>query len=347
MFDDKPVAFVIMPFAKEFLSGFSDIIKPAAERAGLACLRADEEALGHIHTDLFERIFDSPVVIADISGDNPNVFYELGVVHSLASKTITIAREDFLSKVPFDIAPYRVLVYPRSPSELADEKEKAMYGAAVEKVIQQLSSELLRVIQNGEVIPNPIQDFIKGRSPLTSIETQYIDKLSANFEEELLRQTKNKVIHVGLTGAHFTTILTGYLESGERNSPLFVQYLLLDPANTKGWEFVYLLREGKNAEETELSDFIEENRFTIEKTTKVIKRLQDRYPLFTAEVSYYSGVPLFWAYVMDENRVIVGHLALNRISSLNLPVYVFVREDQKTSAMFAYYTSTINSLMVE
>jgi hypothetical protein len=341
----NPTAFVIMPFAKEFTSGFEDIIRPAAERAGVACLRADEEALGHIHTDMFQRIFDSSVVIADISGSNPNVFYELGVVHSLASKTVTVAREDFIGRVPFDIAPYRILIYPKPPSEPSGDEDKAAYRASAEEVIRRLSSELVRVVRNGETIPNPVQDFIKGRSPLTSVESQYLDKLAANFEEELLRRATDEVIHVGLTGAHFTTILAGYLESGQRKSPLSVRLLLLDPSDVKGWEFVHLLREGRNTEEADLSGFIEENRFTIEKTKRIIERLNKRYGSFTGEVSYYSGVPLFWAYMMDQSRTFVGHLALNRISSLNLPVYVFVKDDQKTAAMFDYYASTINSLL--
>jgi hypothetical protein len=70
-------------------------------------------------------------------------------------------------------------------------------------------------------------------------------------------------------------------------------------------------------------------------------------PFPTGRVSYYSGVPLFWAYMTNHTRVFVGHLALNRISSLNLPVYVFVKEDRKTTAMFHYYASTIKSLFGE
>jgi hypothetical protein len=343
----KSTAFVIMPFAAHYASGFEDIIKPAARLAGVDCIRADQDALGHIHTRMFERLFDSPVVIADISGANPNVFYELGVVHSLATKTITMAREDYIGQVPFDIAPYRVLIYPKPPSQPADESEQAAYRAKVEAAIQQLSSELLKVARHGEAIPNPVQDFICGRSPLTSVESQFLDALGENFERDLLRHAHSRVIHAGLTGAHFTTVLTGYVESETRTTPLSVHVLLLDPVDTKGWEFVYILREGRDAQQAGIRDFIEENRFMIGKTKRTIERLNERYPWFTGHVSYYSGVPLFWAYMIDESRVFVGHLALNRISSLNLPVYVFVKEDRKTTAMFHYYASTIKSLSGE
>src|SRR4051812_7550783 len=111
MHTHKSAVFVIMPFTSQYASGYVDIIEPAATLAGVDCIRADQDAPGHIHTQMFERLFDSPVVIADISGTNPNVFYELGVVHSLATKTIVMAREDCIGQVPFDIAPYRVLIY--------------------------------------------------------------------------------------------------------------------------------------------------------------------------------------------------------------------------------------------
>lgn len=340
-------AFVIMPFAAQHASGFEDIIKPAAKLAGVECIRADQDAPGHIHTQMFERLFDSPVVIADISGTNPNVFYELGVVHSLATKTIVMAREDCIRQIPFDIAPYRVLIYPNPPSQPADPIEEAAYRERAAAAIKQLSSELLNVARHGEAIPNPVQDFIRGRSPLTSIESQYLDALGENFERDLLRHAHSSVTHVGLTGAHLTTVLTGYVESETRKTPLSVQILLLDPADTKGWEFVYILREGRNAQEAGIRDFVEENRFIIGKTKRTIERLNERYPWFTGHVLHYSGVPLFWAYMMDESRLFVGHLALNRISSLSLPVYVFVKEDQKTAAMFHYYASTIKSLSGE
>jgi hypothetical protein len=106
--------FVIMPFDPQFRAGYDDVIAPGMRAAGLAAVRADQEELGHIHGMMFERIFKSPVVIADVSGANPNVFYELGVSHSTAAKTITVVREDYREAIPFDIAPYRVLVYPGS-----------------------------------------------------------------------------------------------------------------------------------------------------------------------------------------------------------------------------------------
>ena len=135
----QPTAFVIMPFAKEFDSGLQDVIEPAVERAGLKCVRADQEPQGHIHQMMFERIFDSEVVVADISGANPNVFYELGVSNCISARTVTVTREDFIERVPFDIKPYRVLVYPKPPAESEGEEAEAAYREAAEEAVEAMA----------------------------------------------------------------------------------------------------------------------------------------------------------------------------------------------------------------
>ena len=58
------------------------IVRPAASRAGFDAVRADEIAEpGIITSQVIERIVESPLVIADLSGHNPNVFYELAIRH--------------------------------------------------------------------------------------------------------------------------------------------------------------------------------------------------------------------------------------------------------------------------
>jgi len=54
--------FVNIPFADEYKAGYEEIIEPATSAAGLNCVRADQEPLGHIHQMMLERIFESPVV---------------------------------------------------------------------------------------------------------------------------------------------------------------------------------------------------------------------------------------------------------------------------------------------
>src|ERR1700680_2030279 len=115
-----PLCFVLMPFSKKmdaagrltnFDSVFKKIIAPAVEQAGLEPIRADEEKIGGtIHKPMFERLMLCHYAVADITGANPNVFYELGIRHALRPATTTIV---FLegTVIPFDIALVRGISY--------------------------------------------------------------------------------------------------------------------------------------------------------------------------------------------------------------------------------------------
>ena len=92
----KPHAFVAMPFGiKKNREGnelnfnriYEELIKPALEAANLEPFRADEEIrAGNIITDMFQELLVADLVVADITVDNPNVWYELGVRHALRTR---------------------------------------------------------------------------------------------------------------------------------------------------------------------------------------------------------------------------------------------------------------------
>ena len=114
--------FVVMPFglrdAEHVPSGrldFDDFyrgaIRPAALAAGWNVSRIDElVAPGTISNQYLERILSADLVLADISVPNGNVYYELGIRHSVtAAGTVLIAAEGTL--IPFDLAGNRVIFY--------------------------------------------------------------------------------------------------------------------------------------------------------------------------------------------------------------------------------------------
>ncbi len=336
-------AFVIMPFAPEFKAGFDDVIEPAVRAAGLECIRADQEALGHIHKMMFERIFESAVVVADVSGGNPNVFYELGVSHATARKTVTIVREDFRERIPFDIAPYRVIIYPRRPEGTGGDGEMTSYQESLGRVVASLAGSIAAILdQDAEGIANPVQDYLTTRSPLTCGESRYVDCLTDTDEEEMVRRAASEIVAVGITGTHFSKVLARVLEAGERVRPLRARILCLDPSDRDGWRYVYHLREGRAVTDEELEDLLAEDGMMLKRTSKVIKRLNARGG-FDGEIVCYSGIPVFWAYLVDDERIIVGNLAMNRLSS-RLPVSVLVRDDPRTRAVFRYYAEAVQGL---
>ena len=95
--------FVISPIGsdgsdiyKKFKEVLDYIIKPAVEESGygLTVIRADDiKQSGSIIKDILQSLLNAHVVIADLTNQNPNVFYELGVRHALRPRTILIAEK--------------------------------------------------------------------------------------------------------------------------------------------------------------------------------------------------------------------------------------------------------------
>jgi len=106
--------FVVMGFGKktDFESGrtldldksYHNVIKPAVKAAGLDCVRADEIVhAGVIDLPMYEQLLRADVVVADLSTNNKNAFYELGVRHALRPNTTLVISEDGIKSFPFDV----------------------------------------------------------------------------------------------------------------------------------------------------------------------------------------------------------------------------------------------------
>ena len=134
----RPHAFVIMPFGKkkgadgamyDFNAIYSQLIKPALEMAGFEPFRADEEtASGDILTDMFQELLLADLCIADMSIDNANVFYELGIRHAFRKRGVVHIQAG-RAYMPFDVFNVRTTPYHITPEGVPDpaflEKDKA------------------------------------------------------------------------------------------------------------------------------------------------------------------------------------------------------------------------------
>jgi hypothetical protein len=107
---DPTRCFVLMPFSAPFDRLFAEVIVPATEAIGLRCLKADNFfSPTPIIEDIWTQIVRSALIIADVTGKNPNVFYELGIDHTLG-KPVTIITQN-KSDIPFDISYLRCFEY--------------------------------------------------------------------------------------------------------------------------------------------------------------------------------------------------------------------------------------------
>ena len=127
-----------MPFGKkkggdgslyDFNAIYTQLIKPTLELAGFEPFRADEETTsGDILTDMFQELLLADLCLVDMSIDNANVFYELGIRHAFRKRGIVHIQAG-RAYMPFDIFNVRTIPYHVTPEGIPDpsflEKDKA------------------------------------------------------------------------------------------------------------------------------------------------------------------------------------------------------------------------------
>src|ERR1035437_7277247 len=103
-------AFVLMPFGDHYDSYYAAVYKPGLETAGCVVQRADDMfAPQPIIIDIQRAIAQADVILCELSGRNPNVFYELGLAHAIGKPVVLLC--DNLSDVPFDLRHIRIITY--------------------------------------------------------------------------------------------------------------------------------------------------------------------------------------------------------------------------------------------
>ncbi len=104
---------------------FNHIIEPACDKFNFDPIRADKIATsGLITNKIIKNLRDAEIVIADLTGHNPNVFYELGVRHALNKQVILIKHEK--DRRPFDVQQINIIDYKSldDPEEMQKLKNK-------------------------------------------------------------------------------------------------------------------------------------------------------------------------------------------------------------------------------
>lgn len=134
-----PTCFVIMPIGpsgsrirKRSAQLYQTVISPAAEQAGYAPIRADQlPGAGMIMTEIIRHLANDPLVIADLSGRNPNVYYELAVRHAVRKPVLGTVHAG--EKLPFDISSLRVVEFDTQDPE-SMESARQRLSALIRKV---------------------------------------------------------------------------------------------------------------------------------------------------------------------------------------------------------------------
>ena len=125
--------FVLMPFAEEYQTLYESVIKKTVEKHGLPCKRADDffqpkPIMDDVRFGIRESVFN----IADFSGQNANVFYEVGLAHAMQQTALLITQS--LEDVPPSLRQLRHIVYQNVPGA---NKLRQELGAAIEDLQRQ------------------------------------------------------------------------------------------------------------------------------------------------------------------------------------------------------------------
>lgn len=142
----KRKVFMIMPFQDEFFEVY-EMLKMEFDDKFVFSNAGDESNQQNILKDIIQPIYEAEIIIADLTGLNANVMYELGIAHSFNKKTIIITQDD-LSKLPFDLKQYRT-------------KDYTTHFKKFNELLEYLRSNLNGAIDNTVVYSNPVRDFLK------------------------------------------------------------------------------------------------------------------------------------------------------------------------------------------
>ena len=115
---DPGLVAVMMPFEARFNNVYA-ALQHAAAGVGLRCQRADDIWENHdVIQDVVSLIDRARVVVCDCTARNPNVFYEMGIAHTLGRDVIPITQA--AADIPFDVYHHRYLKYLNNSEGLAD-----------------------------------------------------------------------------------------------------------------------------------------------------------------------------------------------------------------------------------
>lgn len=147
-----PNCFVIQPFdAGKFDKRFADTYAPAIKDAGLDPYRVDQDPSATVPIEAIEQgIRTAAMCSADISTDNPNVWFELGYAIALGKNVVMVCSSERVTRFPFDVQHRSIITYKSEAASDFEDLKRKITGK-----IRALSTkeESLKAIANSEVAP--------------------------------------------------------------------------------------------------------------------------------------------------------------------------------------------------
>ena len=180
--NDDLFAFVLMPFSAEFDDIYRFGIKEPAAELGIAAERVDEQIYREtILERVYRQIDVAHIIIADMSGQNPNVFYEVGYAH--AKNKLCVLVTSTAADIPFDLKHRRHIIYGDSIANLKTSIREELQWA--KKEIQNSRNSRIKVtLQDsiGTIERNQNETIDEGVATLTVDMVNEFDRVSPDIE---------------------------------------------------------------------------------------------------------------------------------------------------------------------
>lgn len=207
--ENEKVCFVIAPIGesgsntrKQSDQILNHVIRPVVATRGYRAIRADEIAEpGIITSQIIQHVVDAALVIADLSGQNPNVYYELAVRHATQKPFIQIIRKG--ESIPFDVFGTRTVFIDTHDLD------------SVEQAKQEMADQITTIESNSTPLDTPIsvamdlQQLRQSDDPTEQFVVTVLSELSAQVRETVQYSTE----HNDLVMTHLSRQLDDVLVS--------------------------------------------------------------------------------------------------------------------------------------
>jgi hypothetical protein len=197
--------FILMPFAAKFNKVYSTIREVfESDEITFTCKRADDiRGGGHVMESVLQEIGESEIIIADLTGSNPNVFYELGITHMVKNANKVILLTQDIKSMPFDLNSYRSIVY----------KEGAVGAKKLKSDLQNAINAVSDLKTLYDKKNNPVYQFAVEERKIYKFPIKLFGENNCLYDFEIYGD------YFGGNGVKFTLTLTIYV-AGKKPSKL-------------------------------------------------------------------------------------------------------------------------------
>ena len=203
---------------------FNHIISPAVKPRGYKPVRANHiSEPGIITSQVIRYVVESPLVIADLTGRNPNVFYELAIRHAIRKPLLQLIKKG--EEIPFDVAGMRTIQFDIHDLDNVEEAKQELVNQI--KSVEEGKTKLDTPIS--VALDLTIEKFMRlsYRFPsLFDTRSRMMEILQEFSKTESLKEIKI----IAATGGSIIPLFDEYIESGRPIGNTLIKMLVMDPS---------------------------------------------------------------------------------------------------------------------